>query len=71
VILFIEKTWYLWWILANLVALRWFHALALRGKLEAPGALRSEEEEETEFIENWQLIHNARPVSLAESKRAF
>ncbi len=25
VIPFIEKTWFLWWILATLVILRWFH----------------------------------------------
>jgi hypothetical protein len=30
VIPFIQKTWFLWWILATLVILRWFHLLASR-----------------------------------------
>ncbi len=25
---FFEKTWFLWWILATLVILRWFHLLS-------------------------------------------
>jgi hypothetical protein len=25
VILFLQKTWFLWWIFATLVVLRWFH----------------------------------------------
>jgi hypothetical protein len=29
VIPFIEKTWFLWWIFAALVILRWFHLFSL------------------------------------------
>ena len=27
-IAFFEKTWYLWWLLANVVIVRWFHGLS-------------------------------------------
>jgi hypothetical protein len=38
VIPFIEKTWFLWWIVATLVILRWFHLLS--SKMFALGARR-------------------------------
>ncbi len=62
-ILFIEKTWWMWWMLANVVLLRWFHVLSLRGEMESPGAANAEEEQ-TEYIVAWQLLRNAQPVSL-------
>lgn len=27
---FIEKTWFLWWLVATLIILRWFHLFASR-----------------------------------------
>jgi hypothetical protein len=30
VITFIQKTWFLWWILATLFSLRWFHLVSVR-----------------------------------------
>jgi hypothetical protein len=30
VIVFLQKTWFLWWILATLVILRWFHLFSSR-----------------------------------------
>jgi hypothetical protein len=30
VIVFLQKTWFLWWILATLFILRWFHLFAFR-----------------------------------------
>ena len=32
---FMEKTWFLWWLLATVVILRWFHLLSSRATLEA------------------------------------
>jgi hypothetical protein len=43
VILFIEKTWSLWWILAIILAVRWFHLLSAGAKMEGLDALASEE----------------------------
>ena len=45
-ILFIEKTWFLWWMLAIIIAVRGFHVLSVRAKSGGPDALGSEEEEE-------------------------
>jgi hypothetical protein len=28
VVLFIEKTWFLWWMLAIVIGLRWFHLVS-------------------------------------------
>jgi len=39
VIPFIQKTWFLWWILATLFILRWFHLFSSdpdEGSLEVP-----------------------------------
>ncbi|HXM61314.1 MAG TPA: hypothetical protein VN950_10695 [Terriglobales bacterium] len=32
---FFEKTWLLWWLLAGLVILRWFHGIRVADPLEA------------------------------------
>lgn len=34
VILFMEKTWLFWWMLAAFLVLRWFHVLCVRAKVE-------------------------------------
>jgi hypothetical protein len=40
VILFVEKTWFLWWMLGIFLALRWFHLLSAAAKtMEGPDAL--------------------------------
>ena len=44
-ILFIQKTWFLWWILASVVILRWFHLLSSRTYESALEAADSGEEE--------------------------
>jgi hypothetical protein len=38
VIAFIEQTWFLWWILATLIILRWFHLFSsnAEGDRDAP-----------------------------------
>jgi hypothetical protein len=74
VLLFIAKTWFLWWMLANVVVLRWFYVLSRRCRLEVPHPLIAAEaavEEETEYIVAWQLLRNAQPVSLSKFKDAF
>ena len=46
VILFIEKTWFLWWMLAIIVAVRCFHLLSVRARVAGPDGLGPQEEEE-------------------------
>lgn len=41
VIPFFEKTWFVWWILATLVILHWFHRFASRADERAPEAADS------------------------------
>lgn len=45
-ILFIEKTWFLWWMLTIIVAVRCFHLLSVRARVEGPDGLGPQEEEE-------------------------
>ena len=45
-ILFIEKTWFLWWMLAIIVAVRCFHLLSVRARVAGPDGLGPQEEEE-------------------------
>jgi hypothetical protein len=67
VILFIEKTWFLWWMLAIILALRWFH-LSTRTKMEGPDALACEEKEEEAYILSWRILHKTQVISLFETK---
>ena len=41
---FIQKTWFLWWILAALIILRWFHLFSVRMEDEAREAPDAGEE---------------------------
>lgn len=66
-ILLIEKTWFLWWIVATLLALRWFH-LSARTKMEAPDAVASEEKEQEAYILSWRIRHKTQVISLFETK---
>ena len=65
-ILFIEKTWLLWWMLATILTLRWFH-LSIRTKMEAPDAA-SEEKEQEAYILSWRLLHKTQIISLFETR---
>jgi len=67
VILFIEKTWFLWWMLAIFVAVRWFHQLSAGGRIEDPDGLASEEEERA-YIVSWRILHKAQAISSSETK---
>ena len=57
--LFIEKTWLLWWMLANVLVVRWFYVLSTRSKIETPAALSSEEDE-MRYVLSWQVLRTAR-----------
>jgi hypothetical protein len=46
VISFFEKTWFLWWILATLFILLWFHRFSSHPEMRAVEAVDSGEEEE-------------------------
>jgi hypothetical protein len=69
VILFIEKTWFLWWMLAIFLALRWFHVLsAAAKKMEGPYALALEEEQA--YIVSRRILRKAHAISIFQTKRA-
>ena len=68
-ILFLENSWYLWWVLAMVLAVRWFHALSSRNQLEAIDVRASEEEQA--YIVSWQILHKAQAISLLKKERAF
>jgi hypothetical protein len=45
VIVFLQKTWFLWWVLATLVILRWFHLFSFRpDEMETEAADSGEEQ---------------------------
>lgn len=66
-ILFIEKTWFLWWMVAIIVVLRWFH-LSAGAKMEGTDAAASEEKEEEAYIRSWRILHKTQVISLFETK---
>jgi hypothetical protein len=66
VILFIEKTWFLWWMLAIFVAVRWFHLLS-SSRTEGLDA-RALEEEERAYIVSWRILNKAQAIPLSEAK---
>ncbi len=74
VILFIEKTWFLWWTLVIIVTARWFHVLSVDAKIKASHALVSEkeleQEEEKAYVVSWQILKHAQVISLSGTKRA-
>jgi hypothetical protein len=65
---FIAKTWWLWWMLAIVVAVRWFHLQLEATQIEPPETLTSEEEE---AIVSWQLRRNGQVISMFEREHAF
>jgi hypothetical protein len=69
VIHFIAKTWFLWWMLAIVVVVRWFHTVSVGARLERPGALPSEEEQEA-YIRSWRVLRKTQVISLFDSRRA-
>jgi hypothetical protein len=52
-ILFFQKTWFLWWILAAFAILRWFHLFSSRideRTLEAGGSIKDKDSTASEQI---------------------
>ena len=68
---FIEKTWFLWWMLAIVVAVRWFHALSMLGTMQDPDSLALATEEAEEAYVSTLFLQKAHFVSLTETQRAF
>lgn len=68
-ILFIEKTWFLWWMLAIIIVLRWFHVVSANPKVEGLDALAPEEEEEA-YIVSWRILRKTQVISLFQNERA-
>lgn len=62
VIPFLMKTWLLWWMLADVVILRWLHVLFARGKMSALNA--SDAGEEQTYIRSWRLLRRSHAISL-------
>jgi hypothetical protein len=70
VILFIEKTWFLWWMLAIVVAMRWFHLLSAK-KMQSADLSASEAQEQEAYMVSWRILHDAQVVSLPKTENAF
>jgi hypothetical protein len=66
-ILFIEKTWFLWWMLLMALGLRWFHVLSLGPKMKDRNAPNPEEEEQA-YMTSWRILHKARAISLTDTR---
>jgi hypothetical protein len=67
---FIAKTWFLWWMLAILIVLRWFHLVAsARPTVEGLDAMAPEEEEQA-YILSWRILRKTRGISLFKTERA-
>jgi hypothetical protein len=67
---FIAKTWFLWWMLAILIALRWFHLVAsARSTVEGLDAIPPEEEEQA-YILSWRILRKTQFISLFKTERA-
>lgn len=45
-LIFIEKTWILWWLLALVAAIRWFHLISAGPRVETSGTLAPGKQEE-------------------------
>jgi hypothetical protein len=69
VILFLEKTWFVWWMLATVVGLRWFHLLSANVKLEGLEAQAAEKEEEA-YVDTWQILRKGQVISLFNTEEA-
>lgn len=67
-ILFIAKTWFLWWMLAIVLLLRWLHVLSAGRKPENLDTLAAEEE--NHYIVAWRILHKAHVISWFERQRA-
>ena len=52
VISFFQKTWFLWWILATLIILRWFHLFSSSGESNVDAA--ASDEEQATAISGWR-----------------
>jgi hypothetical protein len=63
VIHFLAKTWYLWWMLADVLILMWFHALTAGNRVESLRRLASEEE--AAYIASWKVLRKAHAVSFS------
>jgi hypothetical protein len=69
-ILFIARTWFLWWMFGMVLVVRWFHLLSVDAKrMGSPDPLALEKEEEA-YILTWQILHKAQVVSLFDRERA-
>jgi len=65
VIPFFAKTWFLWWLLADVLVLYLLHALFARNKAEDIERLARESEEEVAYVASWQLHQKVRAISLS------
>lgn len=63
VIHFLAKTWFLWWALADVLILLWFHALTAANRARNLERLASEEE--AAYIASWKVLRKASAVSFS------
>ena len=70
ILMFFAKTWFLWWMLAILIVLRWFHLVAsARPTVEGLDATAPEEEEQA-YILSWRVLRRTRGISIFKTERA-
>ena len=65
---FIGKTWFLWWMLAIVIALRWLHLQSAGIRMEGSDARALKEE--GAYILSWRIFHKEHVVSLFGTERA-
>jgi hypothetical protein len=65
VISFVEKAWFVWWMVATVLAVRWFHVLAIYSG--SPNAFMFEDDPQI----SGPLGQKAQPVSSPEMQRAL
>ena len=60
---FIEKTWFLWWIVATFIILRWFHLFSSAAESNRDASALDEEQEKA-------ILSSPRPSGRV-NRRAF
>jgi hypothetical protein len=67
--IFVEKTWFLWWMLTVAVALRWLHLQSAGIRMEGSDARALEEEQA--YILSWRIFHREHAISLFGTERGY
>ncbi len=69
IFIFAGKTWFLWWMLTIVVALRWLHLQSVGIGMEGSDARALEEE--GAYILSWRIFHKEHVISLFGAERGY